>query len=224
MKFENEFAFFVRNETRNKTNIKKYNLLNNDFIFESTFKANVNRDVNGEYCVIGRTGYNMGIYAQSYSKLDDAVKWCWWELQNGEYIYRDIFMVIECNQIIKVKVIKKGRTFTLYCNDEIFETKEIIGQLHDYSDQTICIGVGNPYYIEYDSLWFDGDIYDVKIYHDSVETPENLYLWYDFDKNAHFKTFDKSGNGNHGEIYNSPELIRIKGEEFNKVARPAKII
>jgi len=223
MKFEKGFAFFARNETRNKTNVKNYSLLNDDFIFEATFKANVNRYINEEYCVVGRTGYNMGIYAQAYSKLDDAIKWCWWEVENENIVYKDIFMVSECADLIKIKVIKKSNTFTLYCNDEFYETRNI-GQLYDYSDQTICIGVGNPYNEQYDPYWFTGDIYEVKIYHNSVEVDDNLYLWYDFQKNAHFKTFDKSGNGNHGEIYNSPELIRISGEEFNKVARPAKII
>jgi len=219
MKFENEFAFFVRNETRNKTNIKNYSLLNNDFIFEATFKADSKLSSTNEYCVVGRTGYNMGIYAQS----NDAVKWCWWEIENDECVYKDVFIYPIDNTIKnKVKVIRKSNKFIVYFNDKLYETK-IINNLWNYSDQSICVGVGNPYG-EYNSLWFSGDIYEVKIYHSSIEKPENLYLWYDFEKNAHFKTFDKSGNGNHGEIYNSPELIRIKNEEFNKVARPAKII
>ena len=225
MKFINELAFLVKNETRNKTNIKNYNLLNDDFIFEATFRVEINKDIiNGEYCVVGRTGYNMGIYAQSYLHSDDAIKWCWWELQDGEYVYKDIFMIIDLTQIIKIKVIKKENTFTLYCNGEFYETKEIVGQLHDYTNQTIFVGVGNPYNDQCDLFWFIGDIYEVKIYHNSIESDDNLYLWYDFEKNSHFKTWDKSGNGNHGEIYSSPDLIRNSNDEFNVFARPAKII
>lgn len=221
MRFKDKLAFFVRNETRNKTNIKNYELLNKNFIFEATFKVLLdNTIVSNEYCVIGRTGYNMGIYAQS----TDAVKWCWWEKENDEIIYKDIFVYpIDNSNINKVKVIKKSNTFSLYINDNFYESKEI-GELYDYSNQSICVGVGNPYSDNNDPFWFNGEIYEVKIYHSNIESDKNLYLWYDFERNAHFKTWDKSGNGNHGEIYNSPELIKIKNEEFNKYARPAKII
>jgi len=221
MEFSNELAFFVRNETRNKTNLKKYELLNNDFIFEATFKLNANIDVDyNEYCVIGRTGYNMGIYAQSI----DALKWTWWEIENDKPVYKDIYVnPVDNTMISKIKVIKKSNKFLLYYNDN-FYADEKIGKLHDYSDQTICVGVGNPYSDQSPPFWFIGDIYDVKIYHNSIESNDYLYLWYDFERNSHFKTFDKSGNGNHGEIFNSPELIRMKNEEFNRVARPAKII
>lgn len=221
MKFSNEFAFFVRNETRNKTNLKNYDLLNKDFIFESEFKnESTDNDAHAEYCVVGRTGYNMGIYAQS----NDAVKWCWWEKENDTLVYKDIFIYpIDNTKKCKIKVVKKSKTFSVYYNDEFYAAKEI-GELYDYSKQTICIGMGNPYSPENIKFWFIGEIYYVKIYHDSVESDENLYLWYDFERNAHFKTFDKSENGNHGEIYNSPELIKEKNEEFNIFARPAKII
>jgi hypothetical protein len=202
MKFTNKLAYLAKNETRNKTNIKKYNLLNGDYIFEATFKAEPNIDlIYGEYCAVGITGCNMGIYVQSYLEFEDAIKWCWWELENGEYVYKDIFMVINLDQVIKVKVVKELNTFTLYCNDILFETKTF-GQLYDYNEETICVGVGSPYS---DIYWFSGEIYDVKIYHDSIESNENLYLWYDFERNTHFKTWDKSGNGNHGESY-IPEL------------------
>lgn len=221
MKFENNFAFFVRNETRNKTNVKKYELLNGDFVFEATFSVELNETItSNEYCVVGRTGYNMGIYAQS----TDAIKWCWWEKENDQIVYRDIFVYpVDNSKKNKLKVVKKLNTFTVYFNDDFYASKEI-GELYDYSTQTICVGVGNPYSDTNDPLWFNGEIYEVKIYHSSVEADKNLYLWYDFEKNAHFKTWDKSGFGNHGEIYNSPEFVQKKNEEFNKYARPAKII
>ena len=39
-----------------------------------------------------------------------------------------------------------------------------------------------------------------------------------------FKTFDKSGNGNHGQLYETEEFVYQKNLEFNKFARPAKIV
>ena len=232
MKFTNELAYFIRKETRNKTNIKNYDLLNDDFVFEATFKLDLSQKVDyNEFCVVGRTGYNMGIYAQTDKNGGAAIKWCWWELEHDLsmaskqlVVYKDIYMYpYDSNQKIKVKAVKEDSIFSLFINDNLFGFKEI-GILYDYSDQTICVGVGNPYSESTPANWFVGDIYDVKIYHDSVESYDNLYLWYDFERNSHFKTFDQSGNGNHGEIFNSPELVRMKNEEFNLVARPAKII
>jgi len=63
MIINNKKAYFVKNETRNNTNTKKYNLLNDNFIFEASFKFNPIEDTTqNEFCVIGRTGYNMGIF------------------------------------------------------------------------------------------------------------------------------------------------------------------
>ena len=42
--------------------------------------------------------------------------------------------------------------------------------------------------------------------------------------NFKFKTFDISGNGNHGELYETDEFKYERNIEFNKFARPAKII
>ena len=46
----------------------------------------------------------------------------------------------------------------------------------------------------------------------------------DFKKKTSFKVFDKSGNGNHAEIFETQEDKISKSDEFNKLARPAKII
>ena len=219
----NKKAYFVKNETRNNTNTKKYNLLNNNFIFEASFKFTpIEGNTQNEFCVIGRTGYNMGIFTQS----TDSIKWCWWEVDDvGNYTYHDIFVhQIDNQEKNKIKVIKSNNTFTLYLNDELYSEKQIINKLHNYSDQTIFIGVANPYSYDDNMYWFNGEIYDIKIYHDEIETSENLYLWYDFENNSKFKTFDKSGNGNHGQFYETEEFIYQKHLEFNELARPAKII
>lgn len=306
MIFKDKLAYIVKNETRNNTNTKKYDLLNGDFIFEATFKSGLTNFQN-EFCVLGRTGYNMGIFSHG----DKSIKWSWWKIVGDEIVYDDLYFgskdVNDVNEnharwwkeyivkntpvemsdiaiyglvrrwgfhdtsqpitdptgwqggwldvnytidgipnetlrewvrkydnhrvktlsllpeIIKVKVIKKDNEFHLYLDDIFYLSKEI-GILYDYSQQMITVGVGNPYSTEWDPMWYDGEIYDVKIYHSSEEKEENLYLWFDFERNSHFKTFDKSGNGNHGEIFYSQEFIDMKNEEFNKIARPAKII
>jgi hypothetical protein len=162
----------------------------------------------------------MGIFAQS----NDAIKWCWFEYDsNNEIQYNDIFIYpLDNNVRTNIKVIKKGDEFILYKNGQYY-SKRKISKLYDYFDSMIYIGVGNPY-SDTDSYWFNGEIYYVKIYHDSVESDENLYLWLDFKRNTQFKTFDISGNGNHGEIYETDEFKEMKNIEFNKTARPAKII
>jgi hypothetical protein len=223
MIINNKKAYFVKNETRNNTNTKKYNLLNDNFIFEAIFKFNPIEDTTqNEFCVIGRSGYNMGIFTQS----TDAIKWCWWEVDtNGNHTYHDIFVNgIDNQQKNKIKVIKSNNKFTLYLNDEFHSEKEITNRLYDYLEQTIFIGVGNPYSIDANMYWFSGDIYETKIYHSDIATADNLYLWYDFENNSKFKTFDKSGNGNHGQLYETEEFIYQKNLEFNKFARPAKIV
>ena len=78
--------------------------------------------------------------------------------------------------------------------------------------------------VEENKFWFNGEILEVKIYHNSIETDDDLYLWFDFERNSKFKTFDKSGNGNHGELYETEEFKYEKHIEFNKIARPAKIV
>ena len=65
MIFENEKAYFVKKHTSNNTNTKSYDLLNNNFIFEVTFKCiRDNKLKQKEQFVLGRVGYNMGIVVQ----------------------------------------------------------------------------------------------------------------------------------------------------------------
>ena len=62
--------------------------------------------------------------------------------------------------------------------------------MYDYSEQTIFIGVANPYSIDTNMYWFSGDIYETKIYHSDIESDDNLYLWYNFENNSKFKRKD----------------------------------
>ena len=299
MIIKNKKSFIVKNETRNHTNTKNYNLLNGDFIYEITYKSGMLEEFSSsEQCLMGRTGYNMGIFTQKTSTLleedsvSSSVKWCWFKHVGDEIHYDDIYFglksddnknyeewwinyikkiapnVIDENvliglvarwgffynnlqletiqdkeirewainfenskketgsyisDIIKVKIIKTKDKFTMYINDIFYKDKEC-GQLYDYSNQSIFIGVANPYSHEENQFWFSGEIFEVKIYHDSVEKDDNLYLWFDFENNSKFKTFDKSGNGNHGQLYETEQFVYQKNLEFNKFARPAKIV
>jgi hypothetical protein len=223
MIFENEKAYFVKKHTNNNTNTKSYDLLNDDFIFEVTFKPTKNpSQIIAEQCIIGRCGYNMGLFVQD----DNYVKWAWWEHNNdGDYVYRDIFMDdLNLNKFNTIKVIRKSNEFIVYLNDTWYFNGDIEGKLYDYSDKTIYVGVANPYCENNNQCWYNGDITDVKIYNSSNETLDDLYLWFDFERNSNFKTFDKSGNGNHGERFESNKVKEINNIEYNKFARPAKIV
>lgn len=316
MIFKDSMAYMVKNETRNNTNTKNYNLLNNNFVFEVTFKPNLHNKEEYESCVLGRTGYCMGIFTHSFSdnqskhkystptikwvwfrkdenqnlvydsiifnssdpskkyfdrwwrkwikknspiklekQLEDSLfrKWAWLDdttphILNSKSPSKEIIDTLEMEdiqnselrnwiskiddfkiktaslvtEIIKVKVIKKNNKFMMYINDIHFMTKNT-GELFDYSDQTIFVGAGNPLIPGIDPSYFNGEIFEVKIYHEDDEDLKNLYLWFDFKKNSQFKTFDKSGNGNHGQIYETNENISKINQEFNQYARPPKI-
>jgi hypothetical protein len=223
MIFKNKHAYFVKNNTNNNTNTKNFELLNNDFIIEATFKFEEDTNlIQREYCVVGRVGYTMGIFVDSYKNI----KWEWWETNDdGEQLYRDIYVTnVDVFNYNTIKVIKEKNSFTLYVNDRKYESVEVNNKLYDYSSSIIYIGASNPYCENNDENWFTGDISDIKIYNSSNETFDDLYLWFDFKINSNFKTFDKSGNGNHGEIFESNEIKKDKNIEYNKFARPPKIV
>lgn len=223
MIFENKKAYFIKNHTSNNTNTKSYELLNDDFIFEATFKYIKDKNyTHSEQCIIGRCGYNMGLFIQD----DNYVKWMWWqEGTDGEYIYNDIFMDdVDINKFNTIKVIKKHDEFIVYLNDSWYFNGKIEGKLYDYSDKTIYIGVANPYCENKNEGFFSGQISDIKIYNSSDEIMDDLYAWIDFKENSNFKTYDKSGNGNHGERFESNDIKEKNSIEYNKFARPAKIV
>ena len=223
MIFENEKAYFVKKHTSNNTNTKSYDLLNNNFIFEVTFKCiRDNKLKQKEQFVLGRVGYNMGVVIQD----NNYAKFVWWETNDsGEQIYRDIFLDdIDIFDTNTIKVIKKNNEFIVYLNNMWYDSYPIEHKLYDYSDKMIYIGVANPYCESGNYLFFNGEIIDVKIYNSSNEIIDDLYLWFDFQNNSNFKTFDKSGNGNHGELFESNKIKIEKNIEFNKIARPAKIV
>jgi hypothetical protein len=131
----------------------------------------------------------------------------------GSYITEDVI----------ISVVKENNKFKLFIND-IFYCEKEIGNVLDYSNGTICIGIDDPYKDVKKVSWFTGEIHYIKIYNSSKKSDHTLYSWLDFAKKTQFKVFDLSRNGNHGEIYETDELKYLKNEEFRAYSRPAKII
>ena len=218
--------YIVDRYANSKKNTKSYELLTEDFIFESTFKVDDGSiDLGKESCVLTREGL-IGIFVFNYND-EYFIKWKWTEVNDeNENVENEIMVHTKINTQIdyKVKVIKKDNEFTMFINDKLYSQREIKYKLYDYEDKYIYVGSGNPYCANNNYRWFYGSISDVKIYHSSEETLENMFIWFDFKKNTSFKTYDKSGSGNHGLIFESENVRSEKSIEFNKVARPAKIV
>lgn len=124
---------------------------------------------------------------------------------------------------ITVKVIKHKGFYEMYIND-IFYKKSPIGDLINNTEQTIYIGVDDPFKDSGKLAWFDGYIFNIKIYHGTEEIESNTFVELDTKTRTHFKLFDSSSNGNHAEIYETDELLKKINEEFNLLSKPAKII
>ena len=296
-------CYLVKDSSRNNTNTKNFSYLEQDYIFEATFKHNPNSGYN-ETCVIGRGGYPFGIYTMESDNLSESVndrdvlrstvKWCWFVEEDGGVKYRDLFFgpgsteekqnihlewwrnyivqsapiqiepdtvdglahrwglfnpefdltsignkilrnwAIELDtiknrkgiyttDIVKATVYKKSDFFEFYVNDILYD-KSPTGELVDNKNQTIYIGTDDPFKDDGSLLWFDGEIYSVKIYHDSHKSKETLYLNTDFNKKTHFKLFDLSGNGNHPEIFETQEQLQKINKDFAEKSKPAKIV
>jgi hypothetical protein len=219
-------VYIVDRYSNSKTNTKSYESLIGDFIFEATFKVDEDSiDLGNESCVLTREG-SMGIFVFNYND-EYFIKWKWLEVNDeDEDVVNEIMVYTEIGANIynKVKVIKKEDEFIMYVNDIFYTKQKIKYKLYNHKDKYIYVGSGNPYCSNKNYRWFYGNISDVKIYHSSEETFENMFLWFDFKKNTSFKTYDKSGSGNHGLIFESENVRSEKSIEFNKVARPAKIV
>jgi hypothetical protein len=131
---------------------------------------------------------------------------------------------VNLNKFNTIRVVKNNDEFIVFLNDSWYFNGKIEGKLYDYSDKVIYIGVANPYCENKNECWFSGEISDVKIYNSSNETLDDLYAWFDFEMISNFKIYDKSGNGNHGERFESNKIKEKHNIEYNKFARPAKIV
>lgn len=125
--------------------------------------------------------------------------------------------------VVNVSVIKNGEWFELYVND-VFYRKKPTGNLVNNNDKTLCVGIGDPYRLDDNKMFFNGEIFEIKIYNSSEKNKNSLYCWVDFSKYTHFKIFDKSLHGNHLELFETEDHKNKKNIEFNQFSRPAKIL
>jgi hypothetical protein len=87
------------------------------------------------------------------------------------------------------------------------------------------IGSINPHFESWE-LKFDGVINEVKIFDKVVinqDNTENLFAHLDFKNQSRFKTFDISGNGNHGLVYENPVYRDLKINEYVSIGPKQKI-
>ena len=212
--------YIVDRYSNSKTNTKSYESLTDDFIFETTFKVGDDSiDLGKESCVLTREGL-IGIFVFNYND-EYFIKWKWAEVNDeNENVENEIMVHTKINTQVdyKVKVIKKDKEFSLFVNGELYETKEIINSLFDYADKLMYVAVSDPNNTNNNCGWFNGEIYDIKIYDSVDENINTLYLWFDFENNDEFKTFDKSGNKNDGNLFN--QLVKkAKKDEIEKIKR-----
>lgn len=210
----NKTSYFIPNKTKNNTNIKDYSSIENDFTIHANFK--LIDFIENESCVISKDGYPMGLFLE----FPNIVKFVWYTIG---HIYNDVrFVVDDIRQIMDIKV-TVSEYISLYFNDILMDSK-IKGNIVDYSNKKILIGALYPYNNE-NEKWFNGEINQIIIYDSSFDyTKKNMYINIDFQQNSKFKTFDKSGNGNHGILIEDPEYINKSIDTFNNVAPKQKII
>ena len=145
----------------------------------------------------------------------------WWEVDNeNNHVCNEIFVhkKYELTNITNVKVTKKDAEFTLYINGELYESKEIKHNLFDYSDKLMYVGVSDPSSVNNNNGWFNGEIYDIKIYDSLDENINTLYLWFDFENNTDLEILDKSGNKNNGILFQQLTK-KVKKDEIEKIKK-----
>jgi len=221
MIFKNKKAYVVNRYSDNDLNPESYDLItNNNFVLEATFKLNTNKLKTTDSCIISREGYNMGIYIYNFND-ENFIKWVWWEVDDkNNYFCNEIFVhkKYDLTNITKVKVIKKDMEFNLYVNGELYETKEIKYDLFDYSNKLMYVGVSDPNSTNNNNGWFNGEIYDIKIYDSIDENINTLYIWFDFENSTDLKILDKSGNKNDGNLFQQLTK-KIKKDEVEKIKK-----
>lgn len=213
----NKTAYFTPNQTKNKTNTKTFNELNGDFSFYAEFQ--LKEFVDDESLIIGRVGYHMGIFIQK----PNGIKFAWY---TKDYQYNDIWISVEDIYKPMKVLVTVSETIKVYIDGELKGEKER-GNMESYDDKNIFVGAINPYGEQY-QCWFNGTITKVAVFDEVINEFDNtlpsLYLLYDFGENSKFKTFDNSGNGNHGIYFENPEYVAHSINEFNKIAPSAKIV
>ena len=212
-----DITYYIPNKTKYKTNFKNYDNLKNGYTFYVDFK--LDKFIENEACIIGRQDeHYMGLFLQT----PNAIKFSWHK-KGG--VYNDIF--IEIDDVFKpMKVLVTVSDEIRIYKDGFFLGSKPCDDIMDYNDKNILIGSINPHFEQWECK-FDGDINEVKIFDTITTDPNNherLYAHLDFENQSRFKTFDISGNGNHGIIYEDPVFKDSKINEYVEIGPKQKII
>lgn len=210
----NKTAYYVPIKTNNGTNSKDYSSIFNNHTISIDFKLETMLDI--ESTLFVREGGEIGLYIEQ----PNSIKFIWKE-EAGRYneIRTSITNIKEKNNI-KVSI---GEYVELYVNDHLID-RVIKRPIANSANKRFIIGAESPYSL-FNEKWFFGEITDFSVYENSVETMEkNTYISLDFVNNSKFKTFDKSGAGNHGVLFENPKDVEYSITEYNKLGPKQKII
>jgi hypothetical protein len=210
----NKTSYYIPNKTKNNTNVKDYSSIENNFTIIADFR--LFDFVDNEATIISKDGHPMGLFLE----LPNIVKFVWYTTRNT---YNDVrFIIDDIKQRMNIKV-TVSESIGLYFNDVLMDSK-VKGDIIDYSEKRLLIGSLYPFNGKNDK-WFNGDINNIIIYDTLVDyTDKNMYINMNFEENSKFKTFDNSGNGNHGILIEDPEYVNKSIDMFNNVAPKQKII
>lgn len=207
-------AYQIPIKTNNGTNTKDYSLIFDNHSISIDFI--LNDQIENESAIFVREGGDMGLYVEA----PNSIKFIWKE-KSGEI--NKIQTIIEN--------IKEKYNVTININDHIefyingtLIDKTIKGSIINCADKKLVIGAEQPYR-ESNEKWFSGEILGFTLYEDFVgKTEKNVYINLDFVNNSKFKTFDKSGSGNHGVLFENPKDVEFSITEYNKLGPKQKII
>ena len=212
-----DLTYYIPNETKNKTNLKNYESLKNGYTFYADFQ--LNKFIENEACIIGRQDLHyMGLFLQN----PNAVKFVW---HRDGGVYTDIFLEIGFLYERMNVMVTISEQIKIYVNGLLLAIRDA-GNINDCSDKNILIGSINPHFESWE-LKFDGTIHEIKIFDKVTNNPDNidnLFTHLDFTNQSRFKTFDMSGNGNHGLIYENPVFKDFKINEYTKLGPKQKIL
>ena len=158
----------------------------------------------------------MGLFLEK----PNIVKFVWYTKENT---YNEVsFNVVNITEKMNIKVIISD--FIELYRDNVLMIKKEKGDIINYIDNKLLIGALNPFRGK-GERWFNGEINQILVYDTIVDyTDKNMYINLNFEENSKFKTFDNSGNGNHGILIEDPKYVNKSIDMFNNVAPKQKII
>jgi hypothetical protein len=210
----NKTSYYVPSKTKNNTNIKDHSNILNNFTIIVDFKSE--ELIENESTIISKEGTPMGLFLEK----PNIVKFVWYTKENK---HNEVsFNVIDITEKMNIKVIISD--FIELYRDNVLMVKKEKGDIINYIDNKLMIGALNPFSGE-NERWFNGEINEILVYDTIVDyTDKNVYIKLNFEENSKFKTFDNSGNGNHGVLIEDPKYVNKSIDMFNNVAPKQKII